>query len=181
MIVRNNLTLSEIDGELYPNFDEETRYHKPVGIWGHRHAFYLKEFDERRYFELLRNNQLLDYLELVDLIATDMYNTGVTQLRKKQHITSTLKKRTPIKWRDAVDAIHNQVQKSVYQKMVYTGKPVRDTDLVRYQAYLKTLAPREDATLEGFRAFNEAATPPPAKKPAKKTPKKPAKKAKSKS
>ena len=177
MIVRNNLTLSEIDGELYPNFDEETRYHKPVGIWGHRHAFYLKEFDERRYFELLRDNQLLDYLELVDLIATDMYNTGVIHLRKKQHVTTTMKNNSPIKWRNAVDAIHNQVQKSVYQKMVYTGKPVRDTDLVRYQAYLKTLAPREEATLEGFRAFNEAATPPPTKKTAKKT----AKKAKSKS
>ncbi|MBR0414760.1 MAG: TnpV protein [Clostridia bacterium] len=153
MKVRNNLTFSEIDGILYPDFEENVRYHPPVGIWGHRHAFYLKEFEEDKYMELLRSELLLDYLDLVDMLAKEIYEEKTQALKSENHITPTMRKRSPLKWELAVDTIHKKVKEEVYHKLVFHAAPVDEEEFKTYLQYAETLKSNEKPNLTDYRLF----------------------------
>ncbi len=109
MKVQNNLTYVEIDGLNYPDFKDANQPKREIGIWGHRHANYLREFQPIIYYSMLCKMTLADYLETIDKQAKEMYNKLIKECAEKQDITEQLKAENQMLW---VQSMNNIVRRS---------------------------------------------------------------------
>lgn len=100
-------------GEVYiPNLvSTDTNF--DIGIWGQRHADYLKEHKKSHYTTLLTTGKLNSYLYDIDVHATEMYDRLVKQLAEQQGITEQLKADDMIAWVGAMNNIANQAREIV--------------------------------------------------------------------
>ena len=76
---------------LLPNLIVPEEEQKAIGIWGQRHARYLKQRHKILYFNLLTSGKLNSYLASIDEQAEDMLSWLVKQMAEKQGITEQLK------------------------------------------------------------------------------------------
>ena len=155
MLVRNNLTYTEIDGINYPDFEEGKLPPKPIGQWGRRHAYYLKEFNYPKYFRLLCTTDMYDYLELVNEEATELYDRLVEQYKKEQGVTEKLKAKDMMEWVARMNIIHNQVTEVVYSQVIFIDEAVRQERLERYQRYKSALKLDEEPDFKSFTDFEK--------------------------
>ena len=75
--------------------EEETKF---IGIWGQRHAKYLKQNHKLLYTNLLTGGKLNKYLVTVNEQANDMFLRLVDQFAKKENVTEKLKAENPMIW-----------------------------------------------------------------------------------
>ena len=122
MKIQNNLTYVEIDGINYPDFKEAKQPKKQIGIWGHRHANYLREFHPSIYYSMLCQMTLADYLETVDKHATELYNRLIKEFAKKQGVTEELKAENQMLWVQKMNNIANQVREIIFDDVIFTYK-----------------------------------------------------------
>jgi len=155
MLVRNNLTYTEIDGINYPDFEEGRTPPKPIGQWGRRHAFYLKEFNHPKYFRLLCTADMYDYLELVNEEASELYDRLVEQYKKKQGVTEQLKAKDMMEWVGRMNNIHNQVTDVVYDQIIFVDEAVKQEHFECYQRYKGALKPGEEPDFKAFARFEK--------------------------
>lgn len=106
-------------GDVYiPNLvSTDTNYE--IGMWGQRHADYLKEHKKSNYTTLLTTGKLNSYLHNIDIQATEMYDNLVKQLAEKQGITEQLKAENQILWVQKMNNIANQAREIVCNEIVY--------------------------------------------------------------
>ena len=69
---------------------------KPIGIWGQRHARYLKQHHKILYYNLLTSGRLNNYLADIDEQAETMFSRLVEQMAEREGVTELLKAKT--KW-----------------------------------------------------------------------------------
>ena len=81
---------------------------KPVGVWGQRHARYLKQHHKVLYMNLLTNGKLNDYLADIDEQAEEMFFRLVKQMAERQGITEKLKAQNQIEWVVRMNNIRNR-------------------------------------------------------------------------
>lgn len=122
MKIQNNLTYVEIDGINYPDFKEAKQQKKQIGIWGHRHANYLREFHPSIYYSMLCQMTLADYLETVDKHATELYNRLIKDFAEKQGVTEELKAENQMLWVQKMNNIANQVREIIFDDVIFTYK-----------------------------------------------------------
>lgn len=120
MKVQNNLTYVEIDGLNYPNFKEANQPKREIGIWGHRHANYLREFHPTIYYSMLCKMTLADYLETIDKQAKKMYDKLIKEFAEKQGITEQLKADNQMLWVQKMNNIANQVREIILDELIFT-------------------------------------------------------------
>jgi len=106
-------------GDVYlPNLvSADTNYE--IGVWGQRHADYLKEHKKSHYTTLLTTGKLNSYLHNIDIQATEMYDNLVKQLAEKQGITEQLKSDDMMAWVCAMNNIANQAREIVVNEVIY--------------------------------------------------------------
>lgn len=106
-------------GEVYiPNLvSTDTDF--DIGIWGQRHADYLKEHKKSHYTTLLTTGKLNSYLHNIDIRAEEMYDRLVKQLSEKQGITEQLKADDMMAWVGAMNNIANQAREIVNNEVIY--------------------------------------------------------------
>lgn len=106
-------------GEVYiPNLiSTDTNYE--IGMWGQRHADYLKEHKKSHYTTLLTTGKLNSYLHDIDVRATEMYDILVKQLAAKQGITEQLKAENQMLWVQLMNNICNCVTEVVNAELIY--------------------------------------------------------------
>ena len=155
MLVRNNITYTEIDGINYPDFEEGKQPPKPIGQWGRRHAYYLKEFNYPKYFRLLCTTDMYDYLELVNEEATELYDRLVEQYKKEQGVTEKLKAKDMMEWVGKMNNIHNQVTEVVYSQVIFVDEAVKQERFERYKRYKGALKPDEEPDFKSFTEFEK--------------------------
>lgn len=119
MKVQNNLTYVEIDGLNYPDFKDANHPKREIGIWGHRHANYLREFHPTIYYSMLCTMTLADYLETIDKQAKARYDTLIKDLAKQQGITEQLKAENQMLWVQQMNNIANQARDIVYDEIIF--------------------------------------------------------------
>lgn len=119
MKVQNNLTYVEIEGLNYPDFKDANQPKREIGIWGHRHANYLREFHPTIYYSMLCKMTLADYLEAVDKQAKARYDTLIKNLAKQQGITEQLKAENQMLWVQQMNNIANQARDIVYDEIIF--------------------------------------------------------------
>ncbi|MDE6021110.1 MAG: TnpV protein [Ruminococcus sp.] len=106
-------------GDVYiPNLvSTDTNYE--IGMWGQRHADYLKQHKKSHYTTLLTTGKLNSYLHDIDIRASKMYDLLVQQLSKKQNITEPLKIENQMLWVQKMNNIANQAREIVNNEIVY--------------------------------------------------------------
>lgn len=71
---------------------------KSIGIWGQRHARYLKQYHRVRYYNLLTSGKLNSYLADIDKQVEDMFLRLVKEMADKQGVTEQLKSDNQMEW-----------------------------------------------------------------------------------
>ena len=108
---------------------------KHIGVWGQRHAKYLKQNHKVLYMNLFTSGRLNEYLASVDALAVDMFFRLATKYSDRQGVTEQLKSKNQFLWiqkmnnilacvREVVenDIIYSQVNDSV---SVISGTPIQ--------------------------------------------------------
>lgn len=106
-------------GEVYiPNLiSTDTNY--VIGMWGQRHADYLKKHKKSHYTTLLTTGQLNSYLHNIDVQAQEIYDRLIKQLADKQGVTEQLKANDMMAWVGAMNNIANQAREIVCSEIIY--------------------------------------------------------------
>lgn len=105
--------------EVYiPNLiSTDTNYE--IGMWGQRHADYLKEHKKSHYTTLLTTGKLNSYLHDIDVQAQEIYDRLIKQFADKQGVTEQLKANDMMTWVGAMNNIANQAREIVNNEIIY--------------------------------------------------------------
>lgn len=104
---------------LLPNLTLPEEEQKPIGIWGQRHARYLKQNRKVLYMNLLTSGKLNNYLSDIDQQAKDMFIRLVKEMAKKQGVTERLKAADQIAWVGKMNTIRNAAMEIVNKKLIF--------------------------------------------------------------
>ena len=91
-----------------------------IGIWGKRHARYLKQHHKILYYNLLTSCKLTAHLADIDKQADDMFFRLVNQLAEKEGVTEQLKADNQMVWVQRMNNIRNRATEIVNAELIYT-------------------------------------------------------------
>ena len=95
---------------LLPNLIVPEEEQKAIGIWGQRHARYLKQRHKILYFNLLTSGKLNSYLASIDVVK---------QMAEKQGITEQLKETNQMLWVGRMNACRNAAAEIVNNELIF--------------------------------------------------------------
>ena len=90
-----------------------------IGIWGQRHARYLKEHHKVVYYELLTSGKLNEYLADLNEQAEEMFFRLVKELAENESITDALKAENQILWVQRMNAVQATATEIVNNDLIY--------------------------------------------------------------
>ena len=104
---------------LIPCLTLPTEKEKPIGVFGQRHLWYLKEYHRVTYINLLTSGKLNAYLADIDGQARERFETLVKQMKQTQGITEQLKAVKPMEWVQRVNNIRACAMEIVNTEIIY--------------------------------------------------------------
>ena len=90
-----------------------------IGIWGQRHLWYLKHYHKVRYYNLLTNGKLNDYLADICNQAEKLFFRLVKQMEKAEGINEQLKAADFMAWVSKMNNIRNRATEIVNSEIIY--------------------------------------------------------------
>ena len=105
---------------ILPNLTLPTKEKQPIGIWGQRHARYLKRYHKILYYNLLSSGKLNAHLAEIDRQAEKLFLQLVQQMLERERVTEQLKAENQMGWVQRMNNIHNRAAEIVYTKIIYT-------------------------------------------------------------
>lgn len=90
-----------------------------VGIWGQRHARWLRRNKRVTYTNLLTSGKLPGYLVEIDRQAQEMFSLLVEQYAAAEGITEQLKADDQLAWVGQMNSIRNRVEGIVLSELMY--------------------------------------------------------------
>ena len=109
------------DGRLQPEtVDEDDGPEKEIciGVWGRRHATFLKKHQRSVYNEFLVSGKLQTYLAQIDRDAQEMFDLLVRQLEEQEGMTEQLKAEDPMEWVRRMNSIRNRATEIVNHELI---------------------------------------------------------------
>ena len=113
-------TYTRVGNYLLPNLTIPEEEQKPIGIWGQRHARYLKRYHKILYYNLLSSGKLNAHLAEIDRQAEDMFFRLVKQMAEREGVTERLKAENQMEWVRQMNSIRNRVSEIVYAKIIFS-------------------------------------------------------------
>ena len=110
----------ELVGDYYLIAGDDEPDERPIGIWGQRHARYLKKYHKVLYMNLLTSGKLNDYLADLNEQAEEMFFRAVKELAEKEGITETLKVENQMLWVQRMNVIRQAATEFVNNDLIYT-------------------------------------------------------------
>lgn len=105
---------------ILPNLTLPTKEKRPIGIWGQRHARYLKQHQKILYYNLLTSGKLNAHLAEIDRQAEEMFFRLVKQMAEREGVTERLKAENQMEWVRQMNSIRNRVSEIVYAKIIFS-------------------------------------------------------------
>ena len=102
-------TYTQVGDYLLPNLILPEQQDQPIGIWGQRHARYLKQHHKIIYMNLLTSGKLNNYLVDIDNQAENLFLQLVKQLAESEDITEELKAKDQMEWVRKMNNIRSRV------------------------------------------------------------------------
>ena len=93
---------------------------QPIGIWGQRHARYLKQHHRILYYSLLTSGKLNAHLAEIDRQAEKLFLQLVQQMLERERVTEQLKAENQMEWVQRMNNIHIRAAEIIYTKIIYT-------------------------------------------------------------
>ena len=112
-------TYTQIGDYLLPNLTLPEEERKSIGIFGQRHARYLKQHHKVLYMNLLTSGKLNGYLAEIDEQAEDMFSRLVKEMAKRQGITEQLKATDQMTWVGKMNAIRSAAMEIVNKELIF--------------------------------------------------------------
>ena len=103
-----NLILSAEEGKQY------------IGLWGQRHARYLKQHNRILYYNLLTSGKLNAHLTEIDRQAEEIFFRLIKQMANREGVTERLKAENQMEWVRQMNSIRNRVSEIVYAKIIFS-------------------------------------------------------------
>ena len=108
-----------LQGDYYfPNLTLPAEENRPIGIWGQRHARYLKQHHKILYYNLLTSGKLNSYLADIDGQAEKLFSRLITELTKKEDVTEALKAENQMEWVRRMNSIRSGVAEIIYTDLI---------------------------------------------------------------
>ncbi len=92
---------------------------KPIGIWGQRHARYLKQHHKILYYNLLTSGRLNNYLADIDEQAETMFSRLVEQMAEREGVTELLKAENQMEWIRRMNALREAAAEIVNAEVIF--------------------------------------------------------------
>ncbi len=96
--------------------EEEERH---IGVWGQRHAKYLKQNHKVLYMNLFTSGKLSSHLADVDEQAQEMFSRLVNQMAEREGVTEQLKLENQMKWVARMNNIQSRAAEIVNHDIIY--------------------------------------------------------------
>lgn len=112
-------TYAQVADYLLPNLILPEEEQKSIGIWGQRHARYLKRNHKVLYMNLLTSGNLNAYLADIDEQAEAMFSQLVKEMADKQGVTEHLKATDQMAWVGKMNAIRNAAIEIVNKELIF--------------------------------------------------------------
>lgn len=94
---------------------EENKF---IGIWGQRHARYLKQYRKVHYYNLLTSGKLNSYLSDINEQAEDMFFRLVKQMAERESVTEQLKSDNQMEWVTLMNNIQSRAAEIVNHDII---------------------------------------------------------------
>ena len=104
---------------ILPNLTLPTEEKQSIGIWGQRHARYLKQHHKILYYNLLTSGKLNAHLAEIDRQAEEMFLRLVKQMAEREGVTEQLKAENQTEWVRRMNSIRSGVAEIVYTDLIY--------------------------------------------------------------
>lgn len=110
-----------LQGDYYlPDLELPTEEQKSnIGVWGMRHANYLKQNHKVVYYNLFTSGKLSSYLTDINERAEDMFQQLVKELSEKEDVTERLKATDTMLWVQKMNNICNRAREIVNIELIY--------------------------------------------------------------
>lgn len=112
-------TYTQVGDYMLPNLTIPKEEHKPIGIWGQRHARYLKQHHKVIYYNYLTSGKLNSYLADIDEQAEEMFSMLVKEMAEKQGVTEQLKATDQMAWVGKMNNIRNAAMGNVNDELIF--------------------------------------------------------------
>lgn len=96
-----------------------TQEEQPIGIWGQRHARYLKQHHRILYYNLLTSGKLNAHLTEIDRQAEEMFSRLVKQMAEREGVSEQLKAENQIEWVRRINNIRNRATEIVNAELIF--------------------------------------------------------------
>ena len=113
-------TYTRVGNYLLPNLTIPEEEQKPIGIWGQRHARYLKQHHKILYYNLLISGKLNAHLAEIDRQAEEMFFRLVKQMAEREGVTEQLKAQNQMEWVRRMNNIRNRAAEIVNTEIMYS-------------------------------------------------------------
>lgn len=113
-------TYTQAGDYLLPNLTIPEEEQKPIGIWGQRHARYLKRYHKILYYNLLSSGKLNAHLAEIDRQAEEMFFRLVKQMAEREGVTEQLKAQNQMEWVGRMNNIRNGVAEIIYAEIIFS-------------------------------------------------------------
>lgn len=90
-----------------------------IGIWGHRHLLYIREYKKVLYTDLLISGKLQSYLADVEEQAQELFDRLMKQRTEREDITEKLKAESPMLWVGGMNALWSAVTETVNTEVIF--------------------------------------------------------------
>ena len=112
-------TYTQVGDYLLPNITLPPQDSISIGIWGQRHARYLKQHRKVLYMNLLASGKLSSYLADINEQAQEMYLRLIDEMADRQGVTEQLKAENPMEWVGRMGNIQSCVREIVNSELIY--------------------------------------------------------------
>ena len=110
-----------LHGEYYlPNCSLPAEEELSIGVWGQRHAAFLKNHQRSVYNEFLVSGKLQQYLAQSDRDTQEMFDLLVRQLIEQGGVTEQLKAKDQMVWVQKMNSIQTRATEIVNHELIYT-------------------------------------------------------------
>ena len=112
-------TYTQVGAYMIPNLRLPEQQGQLIGVWGQRHARYLKQHYKIIYMNLLTSGKLNDYLVDIENQAENLFLQLVKQLAESENITEELKAKDQIEWVAQRNNVYNRAREIVNSKLIF--------------------------------------------------------------
>ena len=103
---------------ILPNLTLPAEEKQSIGIWGQRHARYLKQHHKILYYNLLTSGKLNAHLAEIDRQVEEIFFRLIKQMANREGVTEQLKAENQMEWVRRMNNIRNIAAEIVNHELI---------------------------------------------------------------